>query len=192
MRNRKLRRVSKNYIRFLVALRWVLYFVISLVCMLITTCGDPTDVKPLLLIPLGIALSLFLSEIPSAAIGFYCGLLIDVSAGKLWGVSSLLLIAVCVGSSLLFTHILRRNIINYSALVIAAVVIYFSLDYFFYFKMWGYESIGVVLRTKTVPCALLTCLFSPVIYFLITFITRKLGAADRVVLEEQNKNIERI
>ncbi len=192
MRNRKPRLVSKKYIQFLVGVRWTIYVLLSFVFFLIMTSGNPDNIKPVLLLPFALSLCIFYGEIASAAIGFYCGILIDYAAGRLIGASSLLMVILCVAGSMLFLQRLRRNIINFMVISAVSTIIYFALDFYLYFSMWDYVGTGTVLLQKTLPTALLTLALSPLVYLITKFITQNIGMVDRTILEEQNKNIERV
>lgn len=192
MKNRRSRLVSKRYIQFLVGVRWAVYVLISFVFFLMMTSGSPDKIKPVLLLPLALSLCIFYGEIASAAIGFYCGILIDYASGRLLGASSLLLVVLCVMGSMLFLQLLRRNIVNFLAVSAVSTIIYFVLDFYLYFSMWDYVGTKTVLLQKTLPTALLTFLLSPLVYLLIKLVTQGIGMVDRTRLEEQDKNIERV
>lgn len=189
---RRVKRVSKNLVRFLIGLRWTIYYVMSILAFLVMTTGGADKSKALLLIPLAIAISSFYSEIPSACIGFYCGMLTDLACGKLLGVSSLLMVVICCTVSLLYTHLVRKNLINFIWITLCAVLLYTGFDYFFYYKMWDLEGVSAVLKARLLPSVLKTMVSAPAYYFIISVVTRRLGKPERQVLEEQDENIERI
>ena len=192
MKNRKPRLVSKKYIQFLVGVRWAIYVLLSFVFFLMMTSGNPDNIKPVLLLPFALSLCIFYGEIVSAAIGFYCGILIDYAAGRLIGASSLLMVVLCVAVSMLFLQLLRRNIVNFMVISAISTIIYFALDFYLYFSMWDYAGTKTVLLQKNLPTALLSLALSPLVYLVTKLITQSIGMVDRTILEEQNKNIERV
>jgi hypothetical protein len=58
--------------------------------------------------------------------------------------------------------------------------------------MWDYAGTKTVLLQKTLPTALLSLALSPLVYLVTKLITQNIGMVDRTILEEQNKNIERV
>jgi len=79
-------------------------------------------------------------EYPAAVLGGACGLLIDATCGRIFGYSSVIIIAICVTSVLLFKHLLFQNILNIIWLTAVFSSVYQLLDYFFmYYIVYCYS-----------------------------------------------------
>ena len=97
---------TKSIFRLYAFIRWAIYLLIISIAFVSSTIG--TSVKPILLIPIAICISINEGdEIVSTITGILCGLLIDISCDKIFGYNAIILIGICVFTSLLFNHFLR-------------------------------------------------------------------------------------
>ncbi len=173
------------------AIKWAVFAVFAVFMYASSTSGGASP-KALLLFPFAAAVAVFESEIPSAVLGSVSGLLLDVSLGKLTGFTALLMCLFCAGISALFARLLRKNIVNYLAVFSAAGGIYLYLDYYFYYKIWGYEGYRLVLTHRLIPSALKTLAWSLPVFGAVYVIERLCGSSRKPKLEEQDKNIDRV
>lgn len=175
-----------------IALRWAVYILAALLFYGFSTSGTPEHGKALLLLPYCLALSMFTGEVQSAAMGCFCGLLLDMSQGLLPGFSALCLTLLCGIISALFRQLLRKNIINYLILTVAVSAVYFYLVYFFVYRIWEFEGYGEAAGSVLLPGAIKTVAFSPLIYFGV-YLTRKATAGRRTLeIEEHDEKIDRV
>lgn len=174
-----------------IAIKWAVFVILAVFCYTSSTAGSG---KPagLLLFPLAAAVSIYEEEIPSAVFGSCAGLLLDVSLGKLPGFTALWLCLCCAGISALFAQLLRKNIVNYLLIFFSVGGVYLLIDYYFYYKIWGYEGYELVLKMRLIPSAVKTLLWSLPVYVTVYLIERFSGISRKLDLEEQDENIERV
>ena len=173
------------------AIKWTVFAVFTVFMYTASTSGGASS-KALLLFPFAAAVAVYESEIPSAILGSAAGLLLDVSLGKLTGFTALLMCLFCAGISTLFSRLLRKNTVNYLLAFSLAGGIYLYLDYYFYYKIWGYEGYRLVLTHRLIPSALKTLAWSLPVFGAVYLIERLCGSSRKPKLEEQDKNIERV
>lgn len=92
-------------------LRIIAYLEIIFICLIISFSGS--SVKPLLLIPLAVAISTWTDELTAAICGFFCGIITDILTNTLIGFNALILVIACTFVSFLYVNYLRRKFINF-------------------------------------------------------------------------------
>ena len=163
-------RVQK--IRYYALARWAIYIVLLFACAVLINIGK--GVRPIYFIPLCICICMHEGEYTAAILGGICGLIIDEAYGRIFfGFSSVIMIAICVGSTIVFRHFLFKNGINAVMLTVVAVFIYQIIEYFFYYAMWGYEGTGYVFSNICIPCILYTVAISPVMYIIVRAVVKR-------------------
>lgn len=184
MQNKKqLTRTEK--IRYFAAARWSIYAFMIFVSVIIINIGQ--GVKPLLLIPLCICICMNEGEYPAAFLGGICGLLIDFSCGRIFGYSSVFMIAFCVATVLMFKHYLIQNVLNIIWMTSLFTAVYEILDYFFVYSMWNYEGKEYVFRKICLPCILYTTIVSPIIWLLVKSVLKRFYPKREKTIEEAMK-----
>lgn len=148
--------------------KWVCVSLIILICFSIMTTGGPGKAKPILLLPVVIAVAMSENELVAGIIGAVCGMLTDLALGKFLGVNAMLFLIFGVLASFLFLNLVKRNFINTVLLTAIAAVIHGLLDFFFFYVIWGYEDLSVVFLHITLLSALYTVISSAVLYFVVT------------------------
>ena len=164
-------------------LKWIVISLVILIAYSISVTGGAGKAKPILLIPILIALSTSENELISGIFGAICGLLVDLSCGKLFGFNGVIFLLVGVFSSLLFLHLMRKNILNVIVLTVVAAVIQGLLDFFFYYVMWKYEGTNIVFMKIILPSVIFTTIASPFVYLIIKYIIVKFAEPDGVIVE---------
>jgi len=177
--------------RILLTLKWIFLFVIISIAYIIATTGGANSPKPILLIPIVICISLEENELVAGIVGAFCGLLIDMSCGKLLGSNAVFMLITGVLTSLLFLHVMRKNFFNVVFLTIIATIIHGLLDIFFYFAIWNYEGYATVVKERTIPSIIFTIISTPIIYFIIKFIISKFTEPEILVIEENGYTDEK-
>ncbi len=164
--------------------KWVLYSVVIIISSVLVTMGSGQLIKPLLLIPVIVSISMSENELVSGIVGAVCGILLDIITGKLLGFNAVVMLILAAVSSFMFLHLLKRNILN--AIVATAVVAVFQgvLDLFFNYVMWDVNNYSTVLTKKILPSVFMTILSSPIIYLIIKFISIKLSPKERIEVEQ--------
>lgn len=174
------------------AIKWAVFIITAAIAFAFSTAGGSSHSKALALLPLALSISVFSEEIPSAAMGGFAGLLIDISQGQLIGFTALYLCLCCGLVSALFRQFLRKNFINYAAAVIVCVFAYLYIQYFFYYRIWEYEGYGLVLKSRLLPSALKTLIWAPVWFVYVWLITKLSGKKKTLEIEEADEKIDRV
>lgn len=183
-----IRLISSKKKRKYAVIRWAIFSVLIWAVFIFTTTGS--FIKPNILIPMALCISMSEDTLVSAVVGIICGLLSDIAFGNLIGTTTLLLVIGCSGISLLFTHLLRQNLLNFFVLTVVYSAIHFSIDYFFSYVMWGYEHDNILLKEFIVPEFILTVVTVFPVYLLIKLIRKHLTLRKRYVLEENQALIK--
>ena len=173
-------------IRYYAVIRWAIYIFLIFVSSVLINVGQ--SVKPIYFIPLCLCICMNEGEYTSAVLGGICGLIIDEASGHtFFGFSSIIMIAFCVGSVLIFRHLLFKNIFNIVILTGVCTFIYQLLIYFFYYAMWDYEGAGYVFSDISIPCIFYTVLISPIIYLIVKQISKRFYPKIAKTIEEAMK-----
>ena len=123
-------------------LKWGCYVLALFVCAALqTTPGlfQLGQAKPLLVLPLCLAVAVFEGEFAGALLGTVGGLLWDYAAGRTVGMLALELLLLCFGVSVLVQLYLQVNPGNFAAVSTATALVVLSLDWLFFYYMPGYS-----------------------------------------------------
>ena len=168
----RIKNIHLKYQRRMTASRWGIFLVIIFVFYIFS--GTGSFVKPLLLIPAALCISVNEDELISACTGVLCGLLTDISCGRLLGYNAVFLVAACVFSSLLFVNLLRRNIINVFIVTSVIVFLHGGLDYFLYYVIWSSdENTSLIYYDIILPSCIMTSVSTLLLYPLIRAVRYK-------------------
>ena len=174
-----------------IAIKWLVLAILAVFMYTSSTAGSAKP-KALLLFPLVTAVAVFEAEIPAAVFGSVCGLLLDVSTGKLPGFTALWLCICCAAVSAVFGQFFRKNVVNFLWVFFIVGGVYLYSDYYFYYRIWAYEGYQLVLTQRLIPSALKTLLWALPVFGAVYLIERLCGASRKLNLEEQDENIERV
>ena len=123
-------------------LKWGCYVLALFVCAALqTTPGlfQLGEAKPLLVLPLCLAVAVFEGEFAGALLGAVGGLLWDCTAGRTVGMLALELLLLCFAVSVLVQLYLQVNPGNFAAVSTATALVVLSLDWLFFYYMPGYS-----------------------------------------------------
>lgn len=123
-------------------LKWGCYVLALFVCAALqTTPGlfQLGEAKPLLVLPLCLAVAVFEGEFAGALLGTVGGLLWDCTAGRTVGMLALELLLLCFAVSVLVQLYLQVNPGNFAAVSTATALVVLSLDWLFFYYMPGYS-----------------------------------------------------
>ena len=157
-----IRMISSRKKRRYAVIRWLVFSVIIWFAFIFMTTGS--YIKPNILIPVALCISMDEDALVSAAIGFVCGFLSDLAMGNLIGSGAIILIFGCVCTSLLFTRLLRQILLNFSVIMILYSAIHFSFKYFFSYMIWGHDSEQILLMEYILPEFILTVVSMIAVY----------------------------
>ncbi|MDO5560002.1 MAG: hypothetical protein Q4F95_10435 [Oscillospiraceae bacterium] len=169
-------------------IRWCVFCLLIWAAFIFLTSG--TFMKPNLLIPLALCISMGEGELASAAVAIGCGLLSDCAFDKLTGSSAILLLIGCVCASLLFTHYLQKNFINVFLVTAIFTAFYYLIDFFFCYYIWNYSNHEIIFTDYTIISFVLTSLSLIIIYPVVKLIRKNLTLRKMHVLYENNALIK--
>ncbi len=149
-------------------LKWTAYGLILLVALLLQSAphGFPEIAggRPILLLPLAVAIAMFEGPVGGAAAGVAAGLLWDLFSDRLFGFNALLLMLLCCGCGLFVQLLMRNNLLSFLILTGGTLVIQGILDLFFNHILLSQAEPGYVLLHLLLPNALYTLALSPLLY----------------------------
>ena len=154
-------------------LKWGCYVLALFVCAALqTTPGlfQLGQAKPLLLLPLCLAVAVFEGEFAGALLGTVGGLLWDYAAGRTVGMLALELLLLCFGVSVLVQLYLQVNPGNFAAVSTATALVVLSLDWLFFYYMPGYSWALSRWLTFVLPSAVMTLVPSLMLFSLVRHI----------------------
>lgn len=183
-----IRLISYRRKRKFAIIRWIIFSVLIWMIFIFMTTGS--FMKPNILITLALCISMNEDTLVSAVVGLLCGFLSDIAMGTLTGSGSLILIFGCVSTSLLFTRLLRQNLINFSVLTAVYSAVYFFLEYFFTYMIWGYDNNQILLTGFMLPEYILTVASLFIVYPVIMLVRKHLTLRKRYEPEENQALIK--
>lgn len=151
-------------------LKWGLYYFILLIVYSWQTTPNLFEVfniKPVLILPLVVAISMNERVIESAFFGMITGFLWDISSDKLFGFNAIILFTIATTISLICIYYLQNKLINFLFFCILALFVQGGLDYFFYYKIWQYENSEIIFNNIIFPTIIYTIIISPIFFILI-------------------------
>ena len=140
-------------------LKWCCYVLGLFVCAALqTTPGlfQLGQAKPLLLLPLCLAVSVCEGEFAGALFGMVCGLLWDYTAGRTVGMLALELLLLCFAVSAVMQLYFKNSAANFALIASVAALLVLTLDWLFFYYMPGYTGAALRYVTFVLPGAALT------------------------------------
>ena len=123
-------------------LKWGCYVLALFVCAALqTTPGlfQLGQAKPLLVLPLCLAVAVFEGEFAGALLGTVGGLLWDYTAGRTVGMLALELLLLCFAVSAVMQLYFKNSAANFALIAFAAALLVLTLDWLFFYYMPGYS-----------------------------------------------------
>ena len=139
--------------------KWVCYTLLMLLCTVLQTMPGLFQLgaaKPLYLLPLALAVSVFEGEFAGAVFGAVCGLMWDYTAGRTVGMLALELMILCFGVSVVVQLYLKDTPSNFVLLAVVCALLVLSADWLFFYYMPGYTGAALRYVTFVLPGAVLT------------------------------------
>ncbi|MDE5584139.1 MAG: hypothetical protein K2J08_10610 [Ruminococcus sp.] len=186
MRLKTTRELRILYIK--TALRWLLYYIIIFFGFVFMTSG--TWLKPIILIPIALRISINNNMYASAVTGAVCGFLIDTACEKLFGYNAIILTVFCIAVSLIFEFFLRNKFVSFW--IVSAVLSYIQcwLDYTFYYKIWNYQNAELIFNNYSLRVWAYTVISSVFVWLLLKIINHFLMPKKHFSIEETIKHSE--
>lgn len=164
--------------------RWFFYFLSLVVLYSIMSCGIFGLWQPYFIISLAIAVSMREQEFSSSVYGIFCGFMLDISVGTLFGFYAVLLMPCCFLSSLLSRNLIKVNFLNHIIFTAVSTLFSFSMYYLFNYVIWNTSGREIIVTKILLPSFIATVITALPIYLLIKFISRKLGLEENVDLNQ--------
>ena len=151
-------------------IKWCIYCLLLLSCYVMQTTPaflSIGGVKPMLLIPLAVTVSCFEQPFSSGIFALFCGLFTDAAADYLLGFNAMILMFACVIISLIHTAYLKSKLADDLLSCIVVLLLQRTLDYFFYYQIWGLDPDQWILLHRFLPTASYSLVFCVPFYYLI-------------------------
>ena len=159
--------------------KWCCYVLGLLVCAALqTTPGlfQLGQAKPLLILPLCLAVAVFEGEFGGALFGMVCGLMWDYTAGRTVGMLALEIMILCFAVGVLVQLYLQSAPGNFVVICSVAAWLLLSCDWLFFYYMPGYSGAAQRYLLFVLPSVLLMVLPA-----LLEFgIVRRINAAFKI------------
>ena len=170
MESRRKRRRSQLY-------KWGLYVLLLLGCTVLQTVPGFLllgQAKPVLLLPLALAVAVCEDEFSGALFGAVCGLMWDYTASRTVGLLALTLMGLSFAVSVASQLYLKLNTLNFALVSAGAVWLVVSGDFLFYYAMPGYSNmlgryLGYVPLTVVMSGLLAAPLYRAAVWISETF-----------------------
>ncbi len=162
-------------------IKWGIYIVLLLIFYCLQTAPSLWTIhhiKPVLLIPLAVCISLFEGEIGSAVFGLLTGFLWDFASGKVFGFYGMVLMICCLLAALLSMYLVRVNLMNALFIVAAVSLICNIWNFLFYYLIWGYRDVWLSF-VQLLFSSLYTTVFALPIFYLTRLIATKCNGSVR-------------
>ena len=165
-------------------LKWGCYVLALFVCAALqTTPGlfQLGEAKPLLVLPLCLAVAVFEGEFAGALLGTVGGLLWDCTAGRAVGMLALELLLLCFAVSAVMQLYFKNSAANFALIASAAALLVLTLDWLFFYYMPGYTGAALRYVTFVLPGAVLTIPAALLAFWLVQRIHDGFGIDNGVV-----------
>lgn len=172
-------------------LRWALFSAVLLIFFLFM--GNPLirGFCPLLIIPLATAVAMREGDLAAGIFGVFCGLMIDLANGvTLLGFSSLWLLIACPVISLSTRFWVKANVLSHFVMNFIVCLVMAGMDMLFLHWVWERSQSGISFVRVILPEYGGAVLFSIPVYWLVSFIRRKLTPKEQQRLEKSAQNAE--
>lgn len=157
-------------------IKWCILSALLLLLYVLQTTPDVLvikGVKPMLLIPLAVAVACFEPPFASGIFGAICGLFTDAASGYLFGFNGIILLFCCVAISLIHTNYLKSRLLDTLFSGLGVLLLQRSLDYFFYYSIWGLDPNHYLLLHRILPTAVFSFTVCIPVHYLLKFIEQK-------------------
>lgn len=164
-------------IQLITATKWLCYVLLVFFASILQ--GTPGlfvlfSVKPVLILPVCVAVSALEGEYEGAFLGAFGGLLWDLSAGRIAGFFAILTAITCYYTGYLFKMYFRETRANIMLLNAGAITVIFMADFLFSYLLQDIPGVVNILIFQIFPTILYTALVSPILFRVVRKIHRKI------------------
>ncbi|MEG0877981.1 MAG: rod shape-determining protein MreD [Oscillospiraceae bacterium] len=152
--------------RVLLIAKWFCYLLMFILAAVLQTMpGFLTigGVKPVLILPLCLSVSLFEGEYVGAIFGAFGGLVWDLLSGRVMGFFAIGVMFSCFVVSVLAQLFLKENSTNLMLMTAAAMLFITGYDFLFGYIMPGYSGVLAYYVRSILPMTIFTSAISPLI-----------------------------
>ena len=174
--------MKKNRYAYM-TLKYGLYALVLCISYIIGASPALPEYRPILVLPMVVALSLYEGEFVGGLYGALAGLLLDYGAMTLFGINAMLLLILGCAAGLISLYLFQRSLRSSLILTASMALLQGVTSFFLLYGMWRLTGSGVLLLTAFLPTLLLTTLFAPVYYYGVGFIYRYFEPLCRPVWE---------
>lgn len=167
-----------------VFMRWFFYSLSLVVLYSIMSCGAFGLWQPYFIIALAIGVSMREQEFSASVFGIFCGFMLDISMGTLFGFFAVCIMPCCFVTSLLSRNLIKVNVLNHILFTGGTTLISFSLYYLFNYVIWNISNREIIITRILLPSFIATLVTAPMMYFLTRFLANKLGFEQNEELDE--------
>ncbi len=139
--------------------KWGCYALLGLLCTVLQSVPGLFQfgaAKPLWLLPLALAVSVFEGEFAGPVFGAVCGLMWDWLAGRTVGMLALELMLLCFAVSVVVQLYFKNSALNFAVIATAAALLVLTLDWLFFYYMPGYAGAAGRWLWFVLPTAVLS------------------------------------
>lgn len=168
---------SRRRRNLILTAKWAVYvLLLYLAATLQTIPGFLTigDVRPIFILPLCLAVSIYEGEFAGALFGAVGGLLWDFTAGRVAGLMALGMLTICFFAAILVQLYLRLSAMNFILVTGTACFLILGIDFLFYYLMPGYAGAGLRYLGVVLPNVIFTAALSPLAMYSVRGVKRRL------------------
>ncbi len=168
--------------KLLPIIKWTLYSLLLLLFYTLQTTPHLFELfglKPVLILPLVVCISMYEGVMSSAIFGMMAGFLWDISSDKLFGFNAFILLSCSVLISLACIYYLRTKLINSIAFCLIAALLQGFFDFVFYYAIWNYEGVSTILLNNILPTIVYTVVLTPIFYYTVRIIGMRFNETSR-------------
>ncbi len=157
---------------FQTGLRWLLYLLMLFFAAAVQTQGWLAigQVRPILLIPVCLAVTVYEGEFAGALFGAVGGLLWEALSGRVAGILAVQLLIICFFVSLLCRLYLRNTVFNFICLTGLSCLLVLTVDFLLFYYLDGYHSPFVYYTTVLLPA----CIYTGILSFPFRFLAQRI------------------
>lgn len=165
-------------------LRWFFYALTLVLLYSLMSSGTFGAWQPFMIISFAIGVAIHEHEFSSSIFGIFCGFMLDIAMGTLFGFFAVLMMPFCFLVSLLARNLIRVNLLNHLISTVITTLVSFSMYFLFNYVIWNVSSREIVITSVLLPSFIATVVTAPLMYLLSRLIWRKLTLDDSSDLME--------
>lgn len=159
-------------------LRWFFYALALVLLYSLMSSGTFGVWQPFMIISFALGVAIHEHEFSSSIFGIFCGFMLDIAMGTLFGFFAVLLMPFCFLVSLLARNLIRVNLVNHLISTVITTLFSFFMYYLFNYVIWNVSSREIVITSVLLPSFIATVITAPLMYLLSKLIWRKLTLDD--------------